>query len=68
LRISNVPVRRLIVARPLAPVLGARPEMQTLATFTRTAQEHFAEIRKGLTEALTKRDAEYGDYRTSDKQ
>ena len=42
--------------------------MQTLATYTETTQAHLAEIREGLTQALTKRDAQYGDYRTDDAE
>jgi enoyl-CoA hydratase len=44
--------------------IRAGTEMQQLATFTATTQAHLAEIRKGLTQALSKRDAAYGDYRT----
>ncbi|NJN51091.1 MAG: enoyl-CoA hydratase [Gammaproteobacteria bacterium] len=44
--------------------IRAGTEMQALATFTRTAQSTFDEMRKGLTDALTKRDKEFGDYRT----
>ena len=47
--------------------IRAGTEMQALATFTRTAQTTFTEMRKGLTEALTKRDQEFGDYRTTNK-
>jgi hypothetical protein len=39
--------------------------MQQLATFTRSTQAHLAELREGLTQALTKRDRAYGDYRTA---
>ena len=47
--------------------IRAGTEMQTLATFTRSTQAHLAELRNGLTEALTKRDQEFGDYRTTKK-
>jgi len=67
-QINKRAVHRQMDAMGIRAALRAGTEMQTLATFTRTAQEHFAEIRKNLTEALTKRDAEYGDYRTGDKQ
>ena len=40
-------------------------EMQQLATFTETTQAHLADMRKGLTQALSKRDEAFGDYRTS---
>jgi enoyl-CoA hydratase len=67
-QINKRAVHRQMDAMGIRAALRAGTEMQTLATFTRTAQEHFAEIRKGLTQALSKRDAEYGDYRTSDKK
>lgn len=66
-QINKRAVHRQMDAMGIRAALRAGTEMQTLATFTRTAQEHFAEIRKGLTQALSKRDAEYGDYRTGDK-
>jgi enoyl-CoA hydratase len=67
-QINKRAVHRQMDAMGIRAALRAGTEMQTLATFTRTAQEHFAEIRKGLTQALSKRDAEYGDYRTDDKK
>jgi len=66
-QINKRAVHRQMDAMGIRAALRAGTEMQTLATFTRTAQDHFAEIRKGLTQALSKRDAEYGDYRTGDK-
>jgi hypothetical protein len=42
--------------------------MQQLVTYTATTQAHLAELREGLTAALSKRDAEFGDYRTSGKK
>jgi len=66
-QINKRAVHRQMDAMGIRAALRAGTEMQTLATFTRTAQEHFAEIRKGLTQALSKRDAEYGDYRTGNK-
>jgi enoyl-CoA hydratase len=66
-QINKRAVHRQMDAMGIRAAIRAGTEMQTLATFTRTAQDHFAEIRKGLTQALSKRDAEYGDYRTRDK-
>ena len=63
-QINKRAVHRQMDAMGIRAAIRAGTEMQTLATFTRTAQDHFAEIRKGLTQALSKRDAEYGDYRT----
>jgi len=59
-------VHRQMDAMGIRAGIRAGTEMQTLATYTETAQAHLADIRKGLTQALTKRDAEYGDYRTKD--
>jgi enoyl-CoA hydratase len=47
--------------------IRAGTEMQALASYTKTAQATFVEMRKGLTEALSKRDGEFGDYRTTKK-
>jgi enoyl-CoA hydratase len=67
-QINKRAVHRQMDAMGIRAAIRAGTEMQTLATYTRTAQDHFAEIRKGLTQALSKRDAEYGDYRTSAKK
>ena len=40
--------------------------MQQLATYTEPTQAHLAELSKGLTAALSKRDKAFGDYRTSE--
>lgn len=47
--------------------IRAGTEMQALATYTRSAQATFEDMRKGLTQSLSKRDREFGDYRTSGK-
>ena len=47
--------------------IRAGTEMQALATYTQTTQATMAEMRKGLTQALSKRDGEFGDYRTAKK-
>jgi enoyl-CoA hydratase len=66
-QINKRAVHRQMDAMGIRAGIRAGTEMQQLATHTRTAQAHFAELREGLTKALTKRDAEYGDYRTGDK-
>jgi enoyl-CoA hydratase len=38
-------------------------EMQALATYTESTQAHFKDMAEGLTKALSKRDAAFGDYR-----
>mgnify|MGYP000106088334 FL=1 len=54
-------------AMGIRAALRAGTEMQQLATYTATTQAHLAELREGLNTALSKRDAAYGDYRTSNK-
>lgn len=60
-------VHRQMDAMGIRAGIRAGTEMQALATFTRSTQAHLAELREGLTAALTKRDQEFGDYRTSKK-
>lgn len=43
-------------------------EIQALAFHTESTRGHFKELAAGLTDALSKRDAKFGDYRTSDKE
>jgi len=42
-------------------------EIQALAFHTESTRAHFKELRGGLTDALSKRDGKFGDYRTSEK-
>lgn len=64
-QINKRAVHRQMDAMGVRAGIRAGTEMQQLAMFTKTAQDHFAEIRKGLTQALSQRDKEFGDYRTS---
>lgn len=66
-QINKRAVHRQMDAMGIRAGIRAGTEMQQLATFTKTTQAHLAELRKGLTAALTKRDEEFGDYRTSKK-
>ena len=43
-------------------------EIQALAFHTESTRAHFKELRAGLTDALSKRDGKFGDYRTSEKK
>tara|TARA_Y100001958_G_scaffold44118_1_gene29335 strand:- start:713 stop:1543 length:831 start_codon:yes stop_codon:yes gene_type:complete len=47
--------------------IRAGTELQALAMHTRSTKEHLKEISSGLKKALTKRDKEFGDYRTKKK-
>jgi len=63
-QINKRAVHRQMDAMGIRAALRAGTEMQQLATFTRSSREHLRELSEGLNEALSKRDAEYGDYRT----
>ncbi|MEM7099459.1 MAG: enoyl-CoA hydratase-related protein [Pseudomonadota bacterium] len=65
-QINKRAVHRQMDAMGIRAGIRAGTEMQQLATYTATTQAHLAEIRESLTKALSKRDAAYGDYRTSD--
>jgi len=67
-QINKRAVHRQMDAMGIRAGIRAGTEMQQLATYTATTQAHLAELREGLTAALSKRDAEFGDYRTSDKK
>ena len=66
-QINKRAVHRQMDAMGIRSALRAGTEMQELATHTATTRAHLSEIRKGLTEALTKRDREFGDYRAAGK-
>ena len=67
-QINKRPVHRQMDAMGIRAAIRAGTEMQQLATFTATTQAHLAELREGLTEALSRRDAAFGDYRTRDSK
>ncbi len=61
-------VHRQMDAMGMRAGLRAGTEMQALATYTPSTQAHLKELREGLTEALSRRDQAFGDYRTSGGQ
>jgi enoyl-CoA hydratase len=67
-QINKRAVHRQMDAMGIRAGIRAGTEMQQLATFTQSTQAHLAELRAGLTEALSKRDAAFGDYRTEGKK
>lgn len=67
-QINKRAVHRQMDAMGIRAGIRAGTEMQQLATFTATTQAHLKDMRKGLTQALSKRDAAFGDYRTSGDQ
>lgn len=64
-QINKRAVHRQMDAMGIRAGIRAGTEMQQLATFTKTTQAHLADMREGLTKALTKRDKAFGDYRTA---
>ena len=64
-QINKRAVHRQMDAMGIRAGIRAGTEMQQLATFTATTQAHLKDMRKGLTQALSKRDEAFGDYRTS---
>lgn len=68
-----VQINKRVVHRQME-VMGLRTgirvgtELCALGTRQESMRAFIAEMQKGLTEALTKRDAPFGDYRTADRQ
>ena len=65
--INKRAVHRQMEAMGMRNGIRAGTEMQALAMHTKSTQEHLKELASGLKEALTKRDKEFGDYRTKEK-
>lgn len=57
-------VHRAMEIMGLRAAIRAGTEIQALALTTQTSREAFAQVRDGLTRALSERDAAFGDYRT----
>ncbi len=77
-RIAKLPpdivqINKRVVHRQME-VMGMRTgirvgtELCALGTHQRSMREFIQEMQKGLTDALTKRDSPFGDYRTAEKQ
>ena len=62
-QINKRAVHRQMDAMGVRAGIRAGTEMQQLAMYTQSTQAHLADMRQGLTQALSKRDAEFGDYR-----
>lgn len=61
--INKRSVHRAMEIMGLRAAIRAGTEMQALALATPTSRQAFAEVREGLTRALSARDAAFGDYR-----
>lgn len=67
-QINKRAVHRQMEIMGIRAGIRAGAELQTLATLTQSTQEHLKELQGGVSEALTKRDAKFGDYRTSERK
>ena len=64
-QINKRAVHRQMDAMGVRSAIRAGTKMQQLATFLPSVQEHLKELSANLNSALSKRDEEFGDYRTS---
>ena len=76
-RISRIPsdlqqmnkraVHRQLELMGMRAAIRSGTEIQALAFHTESTRAHFKELAAGLTDALSKRDEKFGDYRTKEK-
>jgi enoyl-CoA hydratase len=59
-------IHRAMEIMGMRAAIQAGTEIQALAFFTETSQTYRAELRQGVSAALTKRDKVFGDYRTTE--
>jgi len=60
-------VHRQMELMGMRAAIRAGTEIQALAFHTKSTRAHFKELEAGLTDALSKRDAPFTDYRTSEE-
>jgi len=63
-QINKRSVHRQMDAMGIRAGIRAGTELQLLGSLTESTRKNVAEMQKGLTAALTKRDEQFGDYRT----
>lgn len=63
-QINKRAVHRQMDAMGIRAGIRAGTELQMLGSLTESTRKYYAEMAKGLNEALTKRDEKFGDYRT----
>ena len=63
-QINKRAVHRQMDAMGIRSAIRAGTEIQALAFHSQSTRAHFKELAAGLTGALSKRDGEFGDYRT----
>lgn len=59
-------VHRQMELMGMRAAIRSGTEMQALAMHSQSTRDHLKELAGGLTDALTKRDGKFGDYRTGD--
>ncbi len=59
-------VHRQLELMGMRAAIRSGTEIQALAFHTKSTQAHFKELAAGLTDALSKRDEKFGDYRTKE--
>ena len=57
-------VHRQLELMGMRAAIRSGTEIQALAFHTESTQAHFKELAAGLTDALSSRDSQFGDYRT----
>ena len=77
-RISRIPsdlqqmnkraVHRQLELMGMRAAIRSGTEIQALAFHTESTRAHFKELAAGLTDALSKRDGKFGDYRTKEER
>lgn len=60
-------VHRQLELMGMRAAIRSGTEIQALAFHTESTQGHFKELAAGLTDALSKRDGKFGDYRTKEE-
>ena len=65
-QINKRAVHRQMDAMGIRAAIRTGTEIQALAFHTKSTRAHFKELAAGLTDALTKRDGKFGDYRTDE--
>ena len=60
-------VHRQMEMMGMRSAIRSGTEIQALAFHTKSTRAHFKELAAGLTDALSKRDGKFGDYRTTGK-
>ena len=59
-------IHRAMEIQGMRAAIRAGTEIQALAFHQRSSREYLKEFAKGVTSALDKRDAQFGDYRTKE--